>query len=163
MVALVMSNQKVAFCSFYVMLFQNAFWDSGNLVFVSLLTFAPFCLLFEEPHYFYIIFFSYLIYIFTFLNGCQNSSGITGFTCMLFVLFPDGSLFFLWFTYQDLSSGDNNFNVLSASFYFIMLSLALEGSANLTKQKNAKGNRIATSETFDGRGMRGKGAWFCFY
>lgn len=101
--------------------------------------------------------------MFTFLNGCQNSSGITGFTCMLFVLFPDGSLFFLWFTCQDLSSGDNNFNVLSASFYFIMLPLALGGSANLTKQQNAKGNRIATSEIFGVRGMRAKGACLWFY
>lgn len=67
---------------------------------------------------------NHLICIFTFLNGCQNVSSITGFTYMLFVLFPDVSLFFfcfLWFTCQDLSSGDNNFNLLSASFYCIVL------------------------------------------
>lgn len=59
----------------------------------------------------------------------------------------------LWFTCKDLSSGDNNFNVLSASFYFIVLPLALEGSANLTNQQNAKGNRIATAKTFASVGM----------
>lgn len=43
-----------------------------------------------------------------------------------------------------------------------MLPLALEGSANLTRQQNAKGNRIATSKTFGGRRMKGRVAWFCF-
>lgn len=36
----------------------------------------------------------HLICIFTFLNGCQNGRSITGLTYMLFVLFPDVSLFF---------------------------------------------------------------------
>jgi len=120
--------------------FQNMFCYWENLVPVFLLTFAPFCLLFEAPHYFHSFFFlSYLICMFTFLNGCQNSSGITGCACML-CLISRWKSFFLWFTCQGLSSGDNNFNVLSASFYFIMLPLQLEGSANLTKQQNAKGN-----------------------
>lgn len=39
---------------------------------------------------------NHLICIFTFLNGCQNVSSITGFTYMLFVLFPDVSLFFFF-------------------------------------------------------------------
>lgn len=54
-----------------------------------------------------------------------------------------------------MSSGDNNFNVLSASFYFIMLPLPLEVSTNLTHQQNAKGNRIATAKTFASVGMGG--------
>lgn len=63
MVALVTSSQKVAFCSFYVMPFQNTFWYWGNLVAVFLLTFAPFCLLFEKPHYFSITFFIPHLYV----------------------------------------------------------------------------------------------------
>lgn len=43
-----------------------------------------------------------------------------------------------------------------------MLPLALEGSAYLTNQQNAKGNRIAIAKTFASKGMRGKGLCFSF-
>lgn len=70
------------------------FWSWGNLVPVFLLTFAPFCLLFEKPHYFYVTLFFHTSSVFShFWIAAKNSSGITGFTCMLPVLFPNGSLF----------------------------------------------------------------------
>lgn len=97
MVALAMSDQKVAFCSFYVMPSQNTFRYCGNLVPVSFLplTLSAFFLKSPIVLQLLLLFFSYLTSIFTFLSGCQNSSGSTGFTCMFFVLFPDGSLFCL--------------------------------------------------------------------
>lgn len=164
MVALVISNQKVAFCSFYIMPFQNACWYCIQYLKFSICFPSHLCSFLsslKSPITSTFFFITHLYFhIFEWLpKTVVELLGLPVCCCLI----SRWKSFFLWFTCQDLSSDDNNFNVLSASFYFIMLPLALEGSANLANPQNANGNRIATAETFGSKGMRGKGARFQFY